>query len=1279
MSYFFIHLYRYFKGHKAIFYSFLLLNVVVIGFFASKLQFEENIVSFFPDTKDSKLTEQVFGSLKIKDKIIIFLSSKDSVKAIDSPNIIEASEQLKSDLEERLKGSLIKDVFSEIDKDAIKSATNLIYDNLPIFLNEEDYVRLDTLLTPQHIDEQVAKNYTNLVSPAGFVLKSFILRDPLGIGSNALRILEDFKVDSNYEIVDNHIFSDDGENLLMFISPTYSLGHTGQNEHLIEVIEDELSKISSQYDSIEAQYFGGPSVGVYNAKQIKEDTIITSVLALIVIVILISSAFKRKRSILLIITPVIYGVLFSLCLIYFLKGSISLIAIGAGSAVIGIALSYSIHMLAHQNHVSNIEQLIKELASPLTIGSFTTIGAFMGLLFTSSPILQDFGLFTSLALIGTTLFCLVFLPQFLKGQSHMKKGRFLHFIERINGYAFEKNKWLIIIVCVVTAICFITSQRVKFNEDMMSINYFPEHLKQAEEKLLQVFEKQKQTVLFVSVGNTYDEAVEQYDRTNSILEQLKGDSLIEGYASANRFFLTQNEQRQKIERWNQFWSDEKSEEAKHLLRDSSKKYGFKEGSFKSFYNLINHEFVPFDYEEAENSTLLREWVDTDSELTMLISQVRLSKENKEAVYAKFKDEPRLVVFDRAYLASHWVKAINDDFDLILFISSVLVFITLWVSYGRIELALMSFMPMFLTWFIILGFMGIFGIEFNIINIILSTFIFGIGDDFSIFIMDGLLKRYGEGEKIINSHKTAIFFSAITIIIGMGVLVFAKHPAIQSISIISILGIISVVLVSFILQPVVFNIFIAKPASKGLPPYTLLGLMRNVVMFLLFIVGCLLIKIYILLLYITPISRRHKQYSVCYLMHLFCRALLKIALFAKKDIDRGESGELNRPAIIIANHQSFIDILMLISLSPKILLVTNQWVWNSPFFGSIIRYAGFIYNKQGYEESIDLLKQKVELGYSIAIFPEGTRSVDGSIKRFHKGAFYFAKQLKLDIIPILLYGNNQVICKRQPLNIRKGELYCKVYPRVLYSSFEQISYQELSKQYRQFFIAAYRNIEKQKVNANNSYYYENLVQNYIYKGPVIEWYIRVKVKMEKNYRLFDELIPKQGQITDIGCGLGPLCYMLSMLAPERQLLGIDYDEGKIAIAKHGWLHTKRTQFVAANAVTYDYPMSDVFIMNDMLHYLSPDDQFTLVQKCAKYLLPGGMIIIRDGNTEKVKKHKVTKFTEVLSTKTFKFNKTDGELSFMSEQQIRGYAKACNLTIELIPNDKYTSNTIYLLRR
>ena len=125
-----------------------------------------------------------------------------------------------------------------------------------------------------------------------------------------------------------------------------------------------------------------------------------------------------------------------------------------------------------------------------------------------------------------------------------------------------------------------------------------------------------------------------------------------------------------------------------------------------------------------------------------------------------------------------------------------------------------------TWVIILGLMAMLGIEFNIVTIILSTFIFGIGDDFSIFIMDGLLSEYKTGRRMLDTHKTAIFFSAFTVVVGLGALIFARHPALHSLALISLFGIVAVVLVSYTVQPVLFRMLVSSQTEKGGAPYTL---------------------------------------------------------------------------------------------------------------------------------------------------------------------------------------------------------------------------------------------------------------------------------------------------------------------------------------------------------------------------------------------------------------------------------------------------------------------------
>ena len=1283
MTQFFIGLYDYFERHKILFYLSLISCVLLMGFFALQVRFEENITQFFPDTKDSQNTIKVFDNLKIKDKIIIMLSSADTCHQVEPDSLIEAAGQLQQTLTEKAGGTLIKGIFAQVDQSLIGGATDFVYEHLPLFLTDTDYQRFDSLLTEKGIQAIMQKNYTNLLSPAGIALRSYILRDPLGLGSEALKHLQDFQLEANYEIYDEHIFSKDGSTLLMFITPVFSTGSTGKNDELIKILEEELQHVQGESPTIRAEYFGGPSVGVYNARQIKKDTILTSSLALLIIIVFISLVFKRKRSIPLIITPVLFGGLFALFLIFFIKGSISAIAVGAGSAVMGIALSYSIHMLAHQNHVSTVQQLIKEIAYPLTVGSFTTIGAFMGLIFTSSDLLRDFGLFASLALVGTTLFCLIYLPHFLKGQADVKQGRVLRIIEKINAYSYEKNKWLVGGILLITVICLFTSQKVGFNNDMMSLNYEPQHLKQSEEKLMQLFDNGEKTVLFVSVGKDMNQATETYAMTNQKLSALKDQGLIKDYASASQFLISPQEQQLRLKKWKDYWTDEKQQQIREQLETAAAEYRFRPGSFDPFYQWLNQPFGEYHYTAQEDDLsgkLLNEWQTSADSITMLISQIRISDQNKETVYQNFSKTQDVVIFDRSYFANKWVSAINDDFYLILYISSFLIFFALWFSYGRIELTLMSFLPMLVSWVIILGLMGILGIEFNIINIILSTFIFGIGDDFSIFIMDGLQNKYRTGQKVLNSHKTAIFFSAFTTVVGMGALVFAKHPALQSISLISILGMIAVVLVAYTIQPLIFRFFIAGPASKGLPPYTLIGLIRTVLLFLLFFIGCIFLRVLIAVLYLVPVRKSSKQRLVCRLIQITCKGILLLATAVKKEHINKANERFQHPAIIIANHQSFIDILVLLSLSSKILMVTNHWVWHSPFFGAIIRYVDFYYIGEGYEQYMERMRKKVKEGYSIAIFPEGTRTYNGKMKRFHKGAFYLAETLQLDILPILLYGNNKIIAKAQPFNIRKGIIYTEILPRIPADDLSfGTTYQERTKRISAYMKEGYAHICREKNTTDNPAFYEALIQNYIYKGPVVEWYIRIKVKMERNYRLFNRLIPAQGQITDIGCGFGPLCYMLSLLSEDREILGIDYDEDKIALAQHGWLRNEHLQFRHGNALEYPLPESDVFILNDMLHYMSYEHQRTLLLKCADRLRSQGMIIIRDGNSANTSKHRLTRFTELLSTRIFNFNRTTGELYFTTETQLREIAVTCGMNVEIIPNDKYTSNTIYIFRK
>jgi len=105
-----------------------------------------------------------------------------------------------------------------------------------------------------------------------------------------------------------------------------------------------------------------------------------------------------------------------------------------------------------------------------------------------------------------------------------------------------------------------------------------------------------------------------------------------------------------------------------------------------------------------------------------------------------------------------------------------------------------------------------------------------------------------------------------------------------------------------------------------------------------------------------------------------------------------------------------------------------------------------------------------------------------------------------------------------------------------------------------------------------------------------------------------------------------------------------------------------------------------ILESGLHYLQPEEQKRVLEKCIANLNAGGTVIIRDGDKDVADKHKRTKLTEFFSTRLLKFNKTTGSgLSFFSGQLIRTIAADNNMSCSEQPDSKVTSNTIFILKK
>ena len=174
-------------------------------------------------------------------------------------------------------------------------------------------------------------------------------------------------------------------------------------------------------------------------------------------------------------------------------------------------------------------------------------------------------------------------------------------------------------------------------------------------------------------------------------------------------------------------------------------------------------------------------------------------------------------------------------------------------------------------------------------------------------------------------------------------------------------------------------------------------------------------------------------------------------------DKDPQASLDRPHVIICNHQSHIDLMCLLAFSPNIIFLTNDWVWNNIFFGLLIRSAEYLPISEGLDTLLPKLRELTGKGYSIAVFPEGTRSADCRIRRFHQGAFCLADRLGLDVLPACLYGPGKVLPKKTYV-FQRGRIHLRFGAPVKLEALRQAGdYRAQASHMRQLYKDMYRHL------------------------------------------------------------------------------------------------------------------------------------------------------------------------------------------------------------------------------
>lgn len=661
----------------------------------------------------------------------------------------------------------------------------LLLHRLPRLITEQDLALLEQRLTPGELKRRLGLAREQLLGPQGLVLQDILLQDPLDLRALGLAKLRQVNLLPGMRPHNGAFLSRDGKHALVVATTDIAMTDMRGAAALLAAIERAIHATTPP--EIRAEVLCGHRYTMANAKAIKKDLGLILPLSIVGLVMLFALFARTWRILFVLLTPALafLGGVAALSLTPFFP-VVSGVTLGFGGVLMGISVDYSLHVFTALRRTPREDRsrVLAELTRPLLYSGVTTAGAFCLMLLSDLPGVRQLSVFALAGLataLATALFLLPHLPLGAERPPSVKRTT--------RPRSRRRNAPVLAIWLLALLVLGWSSRDLVLHGDLRQLALQPPELLQAEEDFRRTWGDVRGQAMVFAAAPTLEQALVINDAAFQAMDEHLPEAQRHALLSLAPLLPAQARQDANLHVWQEFWTEHIAP-LRQQLQAEAKALGFAPQAFAPFFGYLERTtagaldyMTPEDLHEAGLGSLLdilMQGADAPGQERLLLTLADDTPELRQLFGMDSEPgEPRLVSQER--FREEMGQALERDFSRFMLLAGGVVLLLVLALFRSPVRGAAALAPVLTALATLGGGMTLAFGGLNIYGVVAAVLSIGLAVDYGIFMAWRPLHSLDHGV------ERAVTLSALSTLLGFGVLALATHPALHTLGLAVLLG------------------------------------------------------------------------------------------------------------------------------------------------------------------------------------------------------------------------------------------------------------------------------------------------------------------------------------------------------------------------------------------------------------------------------------------------------------------------------------------------------------